>query len=62
MTTATRWLSAITPAPDIPAHGEPPSRANGDAGVRAVLDDARVGAAVASLQSYGQKACGIPAP
>ena len=31
MTTATRWLSAITPAPDIPAHGEPPSRADGDA-------------------------------
>jgi hypothetical protein len=38
------------------------TRANGDAGVRAVLDDARVGAAVVSLQSYGQKACGIPAP
>ena len=31
MITPTRWLSAITPAPDIPAHGEPPSRADGDA-------------------------------
>jgi hypothetical protein len=38
------------------------TRANGDSGVRAVLDDAKVGAAVTALQSYGQKACGIPAP
>jgi hypothetical protein len=38
------------------------ARANGDSGVRAVLDDAKVGEAVTSLQSYGQKACGIPAP
>jgi hypothetical protein len=29
--TPTRWLSAITPAPDIPAHGEPPGRADGEA-------------------------------
>jgi hypothetical protein len=38
------------------------TRANGDAGVRAVLDDAKVGEAVTSLRNYGQKACGIPAP
>lgn len=37
-------------------------RANGDAGVRAVLDDAKVGAAVTALQHYNEKACGIPAP
>lgn len=38
------------------------SRANGDSGVRAVLDDAKVAEAVKSLQRYNEKACGIPAP
>ena len=38
------------------------TRANGDSGVRAVLDDAKVAEAVTALRSYGEKACGIPAP
>jgi hypothetical protein len=38
------------------------TRANGDSGVRAVLDDAKVAEAVTSLRNYGERACGIPAP